>query len=102
MEMDFPGSAGDSGATAVYRPRRRSSVATMELAAAATLRLASDYLLASAWNSGAVPDPLRRIWRARFPSLQFSPSNARSNGRPVGGHDRSEEHTSELQSLRHL
>ena len=39
--MDFPGSAGDA---AVYRHRRRSSAATVELAATAALRLAPDYL----------------------------------------------------------
>ena len=57
--------------------------AAVELAAAAALRLAPDYLLASAWNSGAVPDPLRRIWAPRFQSLQFPPSH----GRALGAHD---------------
>src|SRR5437016_1562832 len=64
--MDFPGSAGDRRTLAIYRHRRRVSAATVELAAAAALRLAADYLLASPWNSGAVPDPLRRTWRPRF------------------------------------
>src|ERR1022692_4630940 len=56
MEMDFPGSAGDSGAAAVYRLRRRNSAATVELAAAAALWLAADYFLESTRNSGALPD----------------------------------------------
>ena len=57
--------------------------AAVELAAAAALRLAPDYFLASAWDSGVVPDPLRRIWTPRFPALQFPPSH----GRALGAHD---------------
>ena len=34
-------------------------------------------------NSGAVPDPFRRIWAPRFRSLQFPPSH----GRAPGAHD---------------
>jgi RNA polymerase sigma factor (sigma-70 family) len=59
-KMDFHGPAGDSGDTAVYLHRRRDRAASVELAAAAALRLASDHLLAGGWNSGAVPHPLRR------------------------------------------
>src|ERR1700681_4363352 len=59
---------------AVYRHRRRSSDAALELAAAAALRLAPDHLLASGWDAGAVPYPLRWIWISRFRSLQLSPS----------------------------
>ena len=48
---------------------------TVELVVAAALRLAPDHLLAGAWASGAVPDPLRRIWMAWFRSLQSPPSH---------------------------
>src|SRR6266404_651474 len=72
--MDFHCSAGDPGDAAIYHHRGRNSAALMELAAAA-LRLAPDHLLASAWTSGAMPDPLRRIWMARFRSLSFPPSH---------------------------
>src|SRR5712692_2834286 len=81
--MDFSGSAGNSGDAAVYRHRRRSSAATVELAAAAALRLAPDYFLASGWNSGAVPDPLRGIGTPRFRPLEIPPSHVRA----LGAHD---------------
>src|ERR1700730_2947940 len=76
--MDFLGSAGDSGDAAIYRDRRRSRDETVELAAATSLRVAPDHLLARAWTSGAVPHPLRRTWNARFWPLQFPPSHERS------------------------
>jgi len=38
----------------------------------------TDHLLASAGASGAVPDPLRRIWISRFQSLQCPPSHGRA------------------------
>src|SRR5437879_12400194 len=81
--MDFSGSAGNSGDAAVYRHRRRSGAATVELAAAAALRLAPDYFLASGWNSGAVPDPLRGIGTPRFRPLEIPPSHVRA----LGAHD---------------
>ena len=81
--MDFYCSAGDPGDSGVYRDRRRISHASVELAAAAPLRLAADYLLASGWNSGAMPDSLRRIWTSRFRPFQI-PS---PHGRTLGAHD---------------
>src|SRR5260370_19326167 len=83
MEMDLPGSAGNSGDAGIYRRWRRNRDAPVELAAAAALRLAPDHLLASAWTSGAVPDPLRRTWMAPFRSPQFPPSHER----PLRAHD---------------
>jgi hypothetical protein len=56
---------------------------TVELAVAAALQLATDYFLAGARTSGAVPDPLRRIWAPRWLSLQFPPPD----GRALGPHD---------------
>src|SRR2546425_865152 len=83
--MDFPGAAGDSRDACIYRHRRRSRAATVELAAAAALRLAPDYLVASAGTAGAVPDPLRRIWTPRFRFIRYPPSLSRAHGRPHGG-----------------
>src|SRR5262249_29603234 len=54
---------------------------TVELAAAAALRLASDHVLAGGRNPGLVPDPLRRAWTLRSP-LPFPPWA----GRALGGH----------------
>src|SRR6185312_16171005 len=82
-ENDFDGSAGDSGDTAVHRHWGRNRHAAVELAAAAALRLAPDYFLASHWNSGLVPDPVRRIWAPWFSSLQIRPSH----GRALVAHD---------------
>src|SRR6266536_772380 len=82
-ESDFHCSAGDPGDAVVYGHRRRSSAAAVELAAAAALRLAPNHLLASAWTSGAVPDPLRRTWIARFRSFRYPPSH----GRALRAHD---------------
>src|ERR1700693_3403996 len=55
-EMDCHCSVGDSGDPGIYRHRRRNSAAPVELATAAALRLAPGYLLASAGDSGAVPN----------------------------------------------
>jgi RNA polymerase sigma factor (sigma-70 family) len=82
-ENDFHGSAGDSGDAAIYLHRRRSSAASVELAAAAALRLAPDYVLAGSGNSGAVPDTVRRLWRPRLPPLQL----AAAHGRALAAHD---------------
>src|SRR5271157_4031561 len=76
--MVLPGSAGGSGAGGLHSHRRRSGTAALELAAAAALRLARAYLLASAWDAGAVPDSLRRVWQAQVTPPQ---------GRALGGHD---------------
>src|SRR5207249_5395152 len=59
--MDFHCPAGDSGDPCIYCHWRRNSVAPLELAVAAAVRLAPDHLLASPWTSGAVPHPLRRM-----------------------------------------
>src|SRR3990170_5915459 len=82
-ETDSDCSAGDSGDAAVHRHRRRNRAVPVELAAAVALRLARDQLLAGAWDSGAVPDPLRRIGMAWFRSLQCPPSH----GRALRAHD---------------
>src|SRR6266404_8207854 len=78
MEMDFPWSAGNSGDAGIYCPWRRNRNETVELAAAVTLRLAPDHLLASAWTSSAMPDPFRRTCVAQFGSPQFPPSHERA------------------------
>src|SRR5207302_9190646 len=85
--MDFPGAAGNRRIPALHRHRRRSRTATVELAAAAAFRLAPDYVLASAWIAGALPDPVRRIWIPRSRSLQCSPPDPPSYGRAVGADD---------------
>src|SRR5258708_11681074 len=80
-------SGGNSGDSALYFHRRRNRNAPVELAAANVVRLASDYLLAGHWNSGAVPHP---FWRAWFPwahALQFSPPHAGAHGRALGTDD---------------
>src|SRR5437773_4240467 len=71
-EMDLDGSAGDSGDGAVYRHWRRNSVALVELAAAAALRLAPDHFLASARDAGAMPHPLRRTWHSWHSWFQYA------------------------------
>src|SRR6266849_1889299 len=89
--MDYPCSAGDSGDPGIYRHRRRTSDAFVELAAATALRLAPDHLLASAGTSGAVPDPLRRLGWSWLSSLQYSAANRRAysatSGRALGADD---------------
>src|SRR5439155_9961992 len=60
-EMDFHRSAGDSRAAAVHRHRWPGGAAAVELAPTATVRLAADYVLASARTARAVPHSLRRI-----------------------------------------
>src|SRR6185437_12196158 len=82
-ESNLACSAGDSGDAAVHRHWRRNSHATVELAASTPLRLAPDYFLAGGWDSGVVPDPVRRNWAPRFSPLQFPPSH----GRAVVAHD---------------
>src|ERR1700685_1118368 len=76
--MDFIGSARDSGDSDIRRHQWRSGAEVVELAAAAALRLASDYLLASGRDSGAMPDPVRRAWAPRVLSLQFPTSHGRA------------------------
>src|ERR1700676_1699729 len=78
MEDGFHCSAGDSGDAAICLHRRRTCDATVELAAAAALWLAPDHVLASAWTSGAVPDPLRRIWKAWLRPYKLPPSHERA------------------------
>src|SRR5258707_194876 len=85
--MDFPCPAGDSGDGAIYFPRRRTGAAAVELAAAAALRLAPAHLLASAWTSGAVPHPLRRMERPWLSPLPYAAANQRAHGRALGAHD---------------
>src|SRR5437870_3576806 len=63
---DLLRSAGDCGHCALRDHRRGNRAASVELAAAATLRMARDYLLAGAWHSGAQPNPLRGM-RIRTP-----------------------------------
>src|ERR1700688_3232236 len=81
--MDFSGSARACGDSAIYLHRRRNRDATLERAAAVALRLAADYVLASRWDSRAVPNSLRRNWTARFSSLAL-PS---PDGRTLAAHD---------------
>src|SRR6266852_359846 len=89
--MDFHRAAGDPGDAAICLHRRRTRAATVELVAAAALWISTDYVLARAWNSVAMPDPLRRVWTPRFGSLQSPQSRRRSprrsHGRSLGRHD---------------
>src|SRR6516225_5823518 len=73
--MDLAGSARDSGDAGACRPGRRDSTATVELAPAATIRLAPDYLLASARNPGPVPDSVWQTWRPRILSPRIPTSD---------------------------
>src|SRR5713101_8910186 len=85
--MDLDSSAGDPGDGAICLPRRRTSAAAVELAAAAALWLAPDHLLASAGTSGALPHPLRRMERPWLSSLQYAATHERAHGRALGAHD---------------
>src|SRR5579864_6872487 len=76
-KMDLDGSASDSGDTGVHRHRRRNRAASVELAAAAALRLAGGHVLASARDTGAVPHPVRRTWSTRVWPVQFPPAHGR-------------------------
>src|SRR6266849_6346535 len=78
--MDVHRSDGVLGVSVIYCHRRRSRAATVELAATAALWLAPGDLLAGAWNSGVVPNPLRRIWIPRPPPFQFPSSHGRALG----------------------
>jgi|SRR5579872_123429 len=51
------------GDSAIYLHRRRGSHASVELAAAAAVRMEGAYVLAGAGIAGAVPDLVRRTWR---------------------------------------
>src|SRR5258706_7145879 len=82
-KMVLPGAAGDSSDGVIYCCGRRSGDETVELAAARALWLAPDHLLARAWDSGTVPDLVRRFWRARGAPLE----NSRSNSGALGTHD---------------
>src|SRR5262245_40899036 len=81
--MDFPGSTHPAADPGVHRHRRRDGAATLELAAAAVVRLAPDHPLAGTWDSRAVPDPVRRAWAPRLPWLRVPPAH----GRALGVHD---------------
>src|ERR1700674_1639484 len=89
--MDFHRTAGDPGDAGICLHRRRTRDVAVELVAAAALWISPDYVLAMAWNSVSLPDPLRRRWTARFGSLQSSQSDRRSprrsHGRSLGRHD---------------
>src|ERR1700686_3870208 len=78
MEMDFHSPAGDPGYGAICLRRGRNRDAPVELAAAAAVRLAPTQLLASAWTSSPMPDPLRRIWRPPFQSPPLPSSHKRA------------------------
>ena len=78
MENGFHCSTGDSCDAAICLHRRRTCDATMELAAAAALWLAPDHVLASAWTSCALQNPVRGIRKARLWTPQFSPSHERA------------------------
>src|SRR5580693_1395328 len=86
MENDFYCSAGNSRHGAVCLSRWRTGAAPVELAAAAALRLAPAYVLASAWTSGAMPDSLRRIRIPRWP-LARPMAHERAHGRLQRSHD---------------
>src|SRR3989442_1368938 len=77
-ENDSHCSTGDPGVALICLHRRRNRAAPVELAAAATVWLAPDHLLASAWDPGAVPHPLRRAWMPRSRSLQCPPAHERA------------------------
>src|SRR3989440_13027866 len=76
-EMVFHRAGGDSGDIAVHLHRRRDRAAPVELAVAATVRLAPNHLLASGGGTGSAPHPLRRLKRTRFPPLPLAPSDGK-------------------------
>src|SRR2546430_10198864 len=89
--MDFHCPAGDSGDPCIYCHWRRNSVAPLELAVAAPVRLAPDHPLANPLTSRAVPHPLRRMGGSLLSSLQYTaantPARLATHGRRLGGND---------------
>src|SRR5712691_3788852 len=89
--MDLDGSLGDPGDPGIYVHRRRTGDAFVELAAAAALRLAANYLLAGHRTTGPLPDSVRRLGWSWFSSLQYAAAHGRAyaaaNGRALGAHD---------------
>src|SRR5207249_9427029 len=63
--MDLDGAAGDSCDGGVCHHWRRDRDATLELAAAAAVRLAPDYHLAGAWTAASLPDSVWRVGRVQ-------------------------------------
>src|ERR1700752_3059673 len=64
-EMVLDCAAGDCGDSAIYLRGRRGGDASVELAAAAAVRMANARLLASPGITGPVPDFVRRAGRPR-------------------------------------
>src|SRR5215472_14979352 len=88
MDLDRP--AGDSGHGVIRLPRGRDCDAPLELATAASVRLAQAHLLASARSVGALPDfvgGLGRLWRWK---RAYASSHQGTHG---GGHGRTHERT---------
>src|ERR1700691_129271 len=74
-EMVLHRSAGNPGNAADCCHWRRNCSAPMELVVAPAVRMAADHLLASAWTSDAVPNPVRRLALAQPRPLQPPPSH---------------------------
>src|SRR5262245_16220716 len=74
------------GVCGLHPDRRRSGAAVVELAAAAALRLETDYVLAGARPAGA---DAHSLWRIRPPTRvlrrRIPAPDGRAHGRPHGG-----------------
>src|SRR5947208_3307825 len=85
--MDLDGSAGDRRDDLIRVHWRRAGDASLELAAAAAVRLAANYVLAGAWTAAALPDLVRGAWCSRLASFQYAFQDETANGRAVGADD---------------
>src|ERR1700688_4769671 len=84
--MVFYRPVGPAGNRAFLLAWRRTGDASLELADAATLRMAPDYFLAGFRFAGSLQDFVRRLGWPRL-SLQYPPAYARAHGRALGEDD---------------
>src|ERR1035438_363549 len=84
-EMVLDCAAGHCRDSAIYLRRRRSGNAPVELAAAATVRLADAWFLASVGTAGTVPDSVRWIGRPRWAGRRSRPPLPRALQEHVAG-----------------
>src|ERR1700720_3590803 len=84
--MDFSGPISCTRDGAFRLAWRRTGDASLELADAASLRMAPDYFLAGFRIAGSLPNSVRKLGWPR-PALQYAPANARAHGRALGEND---------------
>src|SRR6266568_6430650 len=87
--MDLDGAAGNTCDACICLHWRRDRNAAVELAAAAAVWLAPDYLLAGAWTVASLPYPvwrMGRLWRRkRAHASPCKRTYGRTNGRTHAG-----------------